>query len=159
LGTQQILMIILSVIVVGTAIAAGIQMFDRQYENQTKLMMAQEVTRLAQMCKAWYRTPVAMGGFGNGRNPMTGQLEPFTNAYVDQLAKYLDNSAARQYSGTYPRWTNQIGTFQLTRSNSSLSTSVTINCTSVANTDWTVYIEVDIASNDALDYVHGIVNS
>ena len=36
MGTQQILMIVLSVIVVGAAVAVGIQMFDNQSRNQAR---------------------------------------------------------------------------------------------------------------------------
>jgi len=142
-------MIILSVIVVGTAIATGIQMFDRQYENQTRLAQANEVLRLAQMCKAWYRTPVAMGGFGNGRNPVTGEMEPLTDAFMDQLAKYLNSAAARVYSGTPPEWRNEMGRFQVYQNVTTFgSEAVKVTCWANANGAWETSCTVDIRSSD-----------
>jgi len=103
MGTQQILMIILSVIVVGTAIAAGIQMFDKQYESQTKMAMANEVLRAMSMCRAYYRTPVAMGGGGNGKDSAGDPLP----VDVLKMAKYVNNSA--ELDGGYAVYRYEIG--------------------------------------------------
>jgi len=118
MGTQQILMIILSVIVVGSAIAAGIQMFDKMHVNTTKQMMAQELNRLQAMATAWYRTPVAMGGGGNGKN-LDGTPRA---ANLRQIATYLDSSVSGNpawmiQAGTQAVWYNEIGQFQITWNN------------------------------------------
>lgn len=66
MGTQQILMIILSVIVVGAAIAVGIQMFDTQSRNQARVALTAELMQVGTQCQAWWRTPVIMGGASGG---------------------------------------------------------------------------------------------
>ena len=62
MGTQQILMIVLSVIVVGAAIAVGIAMFDTQSKNQERSAVLMEVNNIAIQAAAWYRTPAIMRG-------------------------------------------------------------------------------------------------
>jgi len=109
MGTQQILMIILSVIIVGTAIATGIQMFDKQYEKQTRLAIASELNRQAVMARAWYRTPYAMGGGGNGKDGDGNPIQ-FGQPELLQIAKYVDRGATPG-NGNSPTFTNLIGTF------------------------------------------------
>jgi len=106
MGTQQILMIILSVIVVGTAIAVGIQMFDTQLENQTRNTLAAELMQQMSMAQAWFRTPVMMGGGGNGKDPETG--DPI-QATAEDIAMYINRGANN--SDTYR---NLHGVFTIT---------------------------------------------
>jgi len=106
MGTQQILMIILSVIVVGTAIAVGIQMFDTYYDNARRQQGAVELQRLGAMIEAWYRTPVAMGGGGNGKNPDGTARIPT----IQEIARYLNRSATQ---GSTPQWTTSQGTIDI----------------------------------------------
>jgi hypothetical protein len=70
MGTQQILMIVLSVIVVGAAVAVGIQMFDTQANNQARNAVVSEISQFGVQAQAWYRTPVMMGG-GAGKAAVT----------------------------------------------------------------------------------------
>jgi len=106
MGTQQILMIILSVIVVGTAIAVGIQMFDTQLENSTRQALAAELMQQAAQAQAYFRTPTAMGGGGNGKSWNT------TPPAANDIAKYINNKAgvAPNAAGEY---TNMHGKFTL----------------------------------------------
>ena len=83
MGTQQILMIILSVIVVGAAVAVGIQMFDTQADNQTRNALVVESMQMAVQAQAWYRTPDMMGGGGYKA----------TNISIGKIAKYINNNA------------------------------------------------------------------
>ena len=64
MGTQQILMIVLSVIVVGAAVAVGIEMFDTQSNNQARNAISLDLLQHAVQAQAWYRTPKIMGGGG-----------------------------------------------------------------------------------------------
>ena len=81
MGTQQILMIILSVIVVGAAVAAGIQMFNTNSYNQEKMALQSEMIQMAVMAQTWYRTPKIMGG-GHG-------LTSVGPAHVPTIARYI----------------------------------------------------------------------
>lgn len=64
MGTQQILMIVLSVIVVGAAVAVGIQMFDTQATNAQRQAMAADMQNFGGQILAYVRTPKMMGGSG-----------------------------------------------------------------------------------------------
>lgn len=65
MGTQQILLIVLSVIIVGVAIAVGITMFRNQAYNSNKTTLASELQQYASQVVQWYKTPVSQGGAGS----------------------------------------------------------------------------------------------
>ncbi|MDP2173534.1 MAG: hypothetical protein Q8J62_07140 [Candidatus Cloacimonadaceae bacterium] len=65
MGTQQILLIVLSVIIVGVAIAVGITMFNNNAYNQSRSAVAAELSSYASQAVQWYKTPVAQGGRGD----------------------------------------------------------------------------------------------
>lgn len=64
MGTQQILLIVLSVIIVGAAIAVGIQMFNNQAYSSNKSAIAAEAQTYATQIVQFYKTPVSQGGLG-----------------------------------------------------------------------------------------------
>jgi hypothetical protein len=64
MGTQQILLIVLSVIIVGVAIAVGITMFNTQAYNSNRSAIASECTSFATNVVQWWKTPIAQGGGG-----------------------------------------------------------------------------------------------
>jgi hypothetical protein len=82
MGTQQVIMIVLSVIVVGAAIAVGIAMFDTQSENSLRQSMAAEMLYMGIQARAFYRTPVMMGGAGYDPNKVTAA----------KVVNYIDHS-------------------------------------------------------------------
>jgi len=100
MGTQQILMIVLSVIVVGTAITIGIQMFDTQYQNQVKNAIVQDLQRMGVEAQAWYRTPYMAGGGGNWLDRPDPDEVP-TDVLI-KILQYIDRNA------TVGATTNQI---------------------------------------------------
>lgn len=64
MGTQQILLIVLSVIIVGAAIAVGIQMFNNQAYSSNKSAIAAEAQVYATQVVQFYKTPKSQGGLG-----------------------------------------------------------------------------------------------
>ncbi len=68
MGTQQILMIVLSVIIVGIAVGVGITMFQNQAKNSNRQAVIADLNNFAAMAEAFYKVPASMGGGGNG-NP------------------------------------------------------------------------------------------
>lgn len=64
MGTQQILLIVLSVIIVGVAIAVGITMFQTQAYNSNKTALASEAAQYGAQVVQWFKTPVSLGGAG-----------------------------------------------------------------------------------------------
>ncbi|MDD2228475.1 MAG: hypothetical protein PHY48_03580 [Candidatus Cloacimonetes bacterium] len=65
MGTQQILLIVLSVVIVGVAIAVGISMFNSQSYNSNKTAIAADAQSFATQVVQYYKTPVSQGGGGN----------------------------------------------------------------------------------------------
>ena len=64
MGTQQILLIVLSVIIVGAAIAVGIQMFNAQAYSANKSAIAADAQSFASQIVQYYKTPTSQGGAG-----------------------------------------------------------------------------------------------
>ena len=83
MGTQQILMIVLSVIVVGSAVAVGIQMFDTQANNQARNAIVSDIMSMAVQAQAWWRTPSIMGG------PTGGAI---TSSNLPDLVRFINMS-------------------------------------------------------------------
>ena len=64
MGTQQILLIVLSVIIVGVAIAVGISMFGNQAYNNNQQAVASELQNYGSLAIQYYKTPKSQGGAG-----------------------------------------------------------------------------------------------
>ena len=64
MGTQQILLIVLSVIIVGAAIAVGISMFNSQSYSASKSAIAADAQSFATQIVQYYKTPESQGGAG-----------------------------------------------------------------------------------------------
>lgn len=90
MGTQQILLIVLSVIIVGVAIAVGISMFNSQSYNSNKTAIASDAQGFAAQVVQYYKTPQSQGGFGNGTatDPDSGALISLEDVQ-DALESYL----------------------------------------------------------------------
>lgn len=71
MGTQQILLIVLSVIIVGAAIAVGIQMFNAQAYSANKSAIAADAQSFATQIVQYYKTPESQGGAGTPTAAMT----------------------------------------------------------------------------------------
>ena len=71
MGTQQILLIVLSVIIVGAAIAVGITMFNNQAYSANKSAVAAEAQSYATQVVQYYKTPESQGGAGRDIDNMT----------------------------------------------------------------------------------------
>jgi flagellar basal body-associated protein FliL len=71
MGTQQILLIVLSVIIVGVAIAVGISMFNSQSYNSNKTAIASDAQSFATQAVQYYKTPESQGGAGGKAANMT----------------------------------------------------------------------------------------
>lgn len=81
MGTQQILLIVLSVIIVGVAIAVGIQMFNAQFYSMNKTSVAADAQVYATQVIQYYKTPSSLGGAGNSIPDTDGEdsLRPISN--------------------------------------------------------------------------------
>jgi len=62
MGTQQILLIVLSVIIVGIAVAVGISMFNSQAVNANRQAIVSDMNNFGAQAMAYYRSPASHGG-------------------------------------------------------------------------------------------------
>jgi hypothetical protein len=81
MGTQQILLIVLSVVVVGIAVAVGITMFQNQAVNSARQSIMSDMNNFAAQAMAWYKMPQSMGG--------AGQVAAITDTELPSLRDYL----------------------------------------------------------------------
>lgn len=93
MGTQQILLIVLSVIIVGVAIAVGISMFNSQAYNANKTAIASDAQAFAAQVLQYWKTPESQGGAGGKGVNMT----------IDNVTDYLGLTGenAKNENGTY----------------------------------------------------------
>jgi len=62
MGTQQILLLVLSVIVVGATLAVGITMFNQQSVNSNRSAIIADLNHIGANSLTFYRAPRSMGG-------------------------------------------------------------------------------------------------
>jgi hypothetical protein len=65
MGTQQLLLIVLGVIIVGIAVVVGINIFGTNAEQANKDAITQDCLRLASAAQGYYRKPTMLGGGNN----------------------------------------------------------------------------------------------
>lgn len=95
MGTQQILLIVLSVIIVGVAIAVGITMFNNNAYNQNKSAVSSELNSYASQVVQWYKTPIAQGGRGGGTLAADATAVPAIVAATEaEIAAFIGFSGA-----------------------------------------------------------------
>ncbi len=71
MGTQQLLLIVLGVIIVGIAVVVGINIFGTNAEQANKDAITQDCLRLASAAQGFYRKPTMLGGGNNSFNGIT----------------------------------------------------------------------------------------
>ncbi len=111
MGTQQILLIVLSVIVVGIAVAVGIQMFSTQAQNANRQAVMGDLQNYGASAVAHFKMPASMGGGGKGTPGFGADLA----AAKTGVGRYMGFTAA----GTL---TNDNGTYTLGYTSASVIT-------------------------------------
>ena len=71
MGTQQLLLIVLGVIIVGIAVVVGINIFGTNAEQANKDALTQDCLRLASAAQGFYRKPTMLGGGNNAFDGIT----------------------------------------------------------------------------------------
>jgi type II secretory pathway pseudopilin PulG len=62
MGQQQLLLIVLGIIIVGIAIAVGVNMFQQSAVDTNRQSIISDLTNLAAKAQRFYRTPQELGG-------------------------------------------------------------------------------------------------
>ena len=65
MGSQQLLLIVLGVIIVGIAVVVGISIFGSNADQANKDAVTQDILRMASQAQGYYRKPTMLGGGGN----------------------------------------------------------------------------------------------
>ena len=104
MGTQQILLIVLSVIIVGIAVAVGITMFNTQAQNANRQALIADANNFASQMLAYYKTPTSHGGGGRA-----------FETSMDTLEVWIGFNSSGVYS-------NDNGTYTLGRTSASVLT-------------------------------------
>ena len=128
MGQQQLLLIILSVIIVGIAIAVGINMFQTNAVDSNRQAIVSDVMNLGAKAHRFYRTPTSLAGGGQ-----------------DFQGFYLTTAEA----------TNANGQFIATATAPTGTANVTATADSISSSATTIYIVASgvEVGNDATNYV------
>ncbi len=99
MGTQQILLVVLGIVMVGVAIAVGIAMFSPTLAQSNKDAMVNDLMNISQYAYRYKLTPVPFGG---GGRTYTGFIIPeklgdnedafYTAEPDDQVCKFIGTS-------------------------------------------------------------------
>ncbi|MBZ0263945.1 hypothetical protein K8I28_04685 [bacterium] len=90
MGQQQLLLLVLGVIIVGVAVAVGINMFSSSAIDANRTALSSDLVHLGSKAQQHFKKPTTMGGGGNDFNGFTlGTLDQSN----DNGAYRLDTTA------------------------------------------------------------------
>jgi len=96
-GQQQLMLIILSVIIVGIAVALGITMFSDSAIDANRDALTNDLTNIASRAHQYYRRPSYLGGGGNSFSGLTADaagIKKLTNNPRNDNGTYSIASAS-----------------------------------------------------------------
>ena len=151
MGTQQILMIVLSVIIVGVAVGVGITMFQNQAVNSNRQAVIADLNNFGAQAIAWYKLPKNMGGGGNG-DPgfgITTEDTPPTAGLLSYIG-FVDPETGEGVN----LYKNDNGTYELTANASTLTiTGTGKEKIGDAEVQATLTINMTLTPGDQIDLV------
>ncbi len=99
MGTQQLIMLVQGVIIIGISIAVGIALFNNHLVRSNRIAVIGDLTALASVAVSYYKTPADMGG-GAGiwdvdlLGPSLGHIyNPSTNSIFTENGIYSFSSS------------------------------------------------------------------
>jgi hypothetical protein len=94
MGTQQILLILLAVLILGISLAVGLQLFTRYHKISVQQAAVLDMKGIAQNVITWWKTPQNNGG-SSYKNPVTSSDLPA----IDSFISYNKNSLGAYITG------------------------------------------------------------
>lgn len=91
MGTQQLLLIVLGVIIVGIAVVVGITIFGTNAEQANKDAITQDCLRVAAAAQGYFNKPVMLGGGGGSYDGIDFADCGMTPDATDPLLSSNDN--------------------------------------------------------------------
>ncbi len=96
MGQQQLLLLVLGVIIVGIAVAVGINMFSSSAVDANRNSLSSDVTHLASKAQQHFKKPTTMGGGGNDFDGFTlGSLDQTNQNGEFRVATTAPTSASK----------------------------------------------------------------
>jgi len=92
MGQQQLLLIILGVIIVGIAIAVGLNMMTQQNIDANRQAIITDMNTIAAKAALYWKTPAQMGGGGNAFTGFTIPTSLASNANGSYVAVIAGNT-------------------------------------------------------------------
>ena len=94
MGQQQLLLIVLGIIIIGTAIIVSIQIFTSQSEENAKDAIISDCITLGAMAQQYFRKPIALGGgsisFANWTIPISMDTTDKGTYAISQAGDWSD---------------------------------------------------------------------
>lgn len=95
MGQQQLLLLVLTIVLVGVAVAAGIDAFSENQKKTSSDLMLSEAVQLAGEVQAWKTKPAAFGGLGdNDLSTISIGALGYETTIVDGREVYLTDAGA-----------------------------------------------------------------
>lgn len=105
MGTQQLLLIVLGVIIVGVAVTVGIAMFGNQAYNSNRTAMIAEMQYFSTLAIQYWKLPTSLGGAGQnvinvdlaflaafmGFSDGSGKVVQVNYSYISENGEYRVN--------------------------------------------------------------------
>jgi hypothetical protein len=91
MGQQQLLLLVLAAIIVGTGVLLGVNMFQENAAQANMDAVTQDCLNFAAKAQAWAKRPVAMGGGGQAFTGFSWgdiNLLPDAGPYVNENGSY-----------------------------------------------------------------------
>lgn len=130
MGTQQLLLIVLGVIIVGIAVVVGINIFGTNAEQANKDAITQDCLRIAAAAQGYFRKPTMLGGGNND----------FTGITIEDCGMSADVTTGNgvNVNGTYAITTAALTNFAVTGTSATDATKtvvVTVDMTATTDDD------------------------
>ncbi len=84
MGQQQLLLLVLAAVIVGTAVVIGINMFAQNSVQANQDAVAQDVITIVSRAQAWFKKPTVMGGGGHNFTGLTNDPAGFAKLGLSQ---------------------------------------------------------------------------
>ena len=127
MGTQQLLLVVLGVIVVGAAVAIAIFIFGTNADQATKDALTQDCLHLVSSAQGYFSKPSMLGGANNS----------FTGLRISDCGMRDNGEGAGE---------NLNGTFSILKAD---GLSLTVQAVSASNPARTVTLTLDMTRNEA----------
>ena len=100
MGQQQLLLLVLGAIIVGTAIVVGVNMFSESAVNANRDAVVQDCLTLATRAQQWYRTPAVLGGGGRSFTSISLSKIRFPSSNENGTFGITSSDTTAQITGT-----------------------------------------------------------